>query len=273
MILVTGATGNVGRPLVELLATAGARVRAITRNPQPALPAGVEFQPDISFTGVSALFLNARATERSFDDLLARARVQGVRRVVVLSAINVDDDVRAQPSRFRGDFNKEAEAAAIGSGLDWVSLRPTIFCSNSIGMWAPQIRAGDTVYGPYAEATSAPIDERDIAGVAARALLGDDLLGRTVELTGPRSLTQREMVGIIGGTIGRSLTYQEVPAEVARQRAIAGMPEGFVDALLRMQAKTVGHPATVTGGVAAILDRPALEYAQWVADHKEAFQP
>ncbi len=107
----------------------------------------------------------------------------------------------------------------------------------------------------------------------ARALIDDDLLGCKVELSGPQSLTQQEMVGVIGETIGRSLTYREVAPEVARQGLIVGgLPDRFVDALLRMLARSIDHPARVTDEVAKILGRPALPYAEWVADNKEAFQ-
>src|SRR4051794_15997676 len=101
MILVTGATGNVGRRLVRLLTTQGARVRAGTRNPDTVLPPGVEASS--SLDGVTSLFLNPRAVGKSVGYLVAHACAVGVRRIVALSAINVDDDLSAQPSRYRGD--------------------------------------------------------------------------------------------------------------------------------------------------------------------------
>jgi uncharacterized protein YbjT (DUF2867 family) len=276
MILVTGATGNVGRPLVELLVAQGARVRAGTRNPQPELPDGVDIESSAapSLDGVTTIFLNARAVGETVDDLVARARMRGVRRIVALSAINADGPHEVQPSRYRGDLNKEVETAAVDSGLEWVSLRPTVFCSNAIGMWAAPILAGDTVYGPYPTASWAPIDERDIAGVAARALLDDDLLGRKIELTGPQSLSLREMVEGIGDVIGRRLTYREVPPDAARRRYTEmGAPDGFAGALVAFLATCAEERATVTGEVERILRRPALTFARWVADNKEAFLP
>jgi uncharacterized protein YbjT (DUF2867 family) len=270
MILVTGATGNVGRVLVRLLTAYGAEVRAGTRNPDAVLPPGVEASS--SLDGVKSLFLNPRAVGKSVDDLVAHACAVGVRRIVALSAINVDDDLDAQPSRYRGDLNREVEAAAVRSGVEWVSLRPTMFNSNTIGLWAAQVRAGDTVYGPYAAAPWAPIDERDIAAVAAKALLTDDLLGRKVDLTGPESLTQAEMVATVGDVLGRDLTYQEVSAEIAKERyARAGLPAGFGDALLGLLAGSLGRPARVTGEVEAITGRPATTFADWVTEHNEAF--
>ncbi|HEX3647700.1 MAG TPA: NAD(P)H-binding protein [Pseudonocardiaceae bacterium] len=282
MIVVTGATGNVGRPLIDLLLTGGARVRAVSRDPKAAaLPAGVAVvggdpsRPDTlagAFDGADAVYLNPRTVGRHAAEFLALAGRQGVRRVVVQAAINVDDDVTRQPSRYLGDFNREAERAAVASGLEWVSLRPTVFAVNSAVRWAGQIVAGDTVRGPNATATSAPVHERDVAAVAARALLSDDLLGRRPELTGPESLTDAQLVATIGDVIGRRLRYAELPVAAARQAMVAGgVSEDFVDALLAMQATTLGTPAVVTGEVPAILGRPALTFARWAADHASRF--
>ncbi|WP_211261197.1 NAD(P)H-binding protein [Pseudonocardia acaciae] len=283
MILVTGATGNVGRPLIDLLVNEGAGVRAVSRDPGAAgLPAGVEVvagdpsRPDTitaHLSGVTSVFLNPRAVGTAAGELVDLLKRHEVTRVVTVSAINCDDDPARQPSRYRGELNKEVEDAVVGSGLEWVSLRSSLYASNGIGQWAAQIRAGDVVFGPYAAATAAPIDERDIAAVGARALLGDGLLGRRVELTGPDRLTQREMVTTIGDAIGRSLRYQEIPPDGARNAIVGiGFPEGFADALLAMQAGSIERPAPVTGEVATILGRPALAYARWAADHAEAFQ-
>jgi uncharacterized protein YbjT (DUF2867 family) len=282
LILVTGATGNVGRPLIDVVVGEGTEVRAVTRNPQVAgLPTDVEVvEGDPSrpgmiapfLEGVTALFLHPRAVGLAAGELLALAREQGVKRVVVLSAINVDDDLAEQPSRYNGDRNKEVEDAAVGSGLEWVSLRASSFATNTLLMWDAQIRAGDVVRGPYATFAEAPIHERDLAGVGARALLTDELVGRKLELTGPQSLTHEEMVAIIGDVMGRPLRYEEIPPEVVKQGMVQrGFREPFVEALMARYARGVGQPAPVTGEVEKILGRPARTYAQWVADHADAF--
>lgn len=282
MILVTGATGTIGRPLVEALAGEGAAVRAVSRDPGKAgLPAGVEVvegDPGRPGTvaplleGVTSLFLHPRAVGEAAADLLALARERGVRRVVVLSAVNVDDDPSEQPSRFQGDRNKEVEVAAAGSGLDWVSLRSATFAANSLLMWAPQVRAGDVVVGPYASFAEPLVHEGDVALVAARALLGATPPGVKLSLTGPQSLSQAEFVAAIGEVIGRPLRYQEVPAEAFRQGMIQrGLPQPFVDALLARYDRGVGPAEAVSDQVHKILGRPARSYADWVADHAAAF--
>jgi len=195
-----------------------------------------------------------------------------VRRLVALSAINADDDFARQPSRVRGDRNKEVEELAVGSGLEWVSLRPTVFASNFAGMWGPQLRAGDVVGGPFASASMAPIVDADIAAVAAAALLGDDLVGRRIPLTGPEALTNTELVETIGAALGRALTYHELPPESVRQRFLGiGLPAAFADAYLGLLGQTVSEPALVTDEVEKILGRPATTFARWVSDHRDLF--
>ena len=271
-IVITGATGNVGRPLVTALVDAGAKVRAISRRPQSAgLPAEVEVVESASeaVAGASAVFLNSRALGSELAAVVDEARREGVTRLVALSAINADDDFSRQPSRFRGDRNKEVEQLSVDSGLEWVSLRPSVFVTNFVGMWSAQIAAGDIVRGPYAAASSAPIVESDIAEVAARALLTDDLVGQKIPLTGPQSLTNVEMVDIIGAVLGRPLQYQEAPNSLVRQRFVGlGFPPEFGDAYIAMLATTIDQPAVLTDGVQQILGRPAQSFEQWVVEHK-----
>jgi uncharacterized protein YbjT (DUF2867 family) len=286
MLLVTGATGTIGRPLIDTLVNEGAKVRAVIHGPQAAnLPAGVEaVEGDLArpatiapfLDGVTALFLHPRAVGLAAGELLALARQRGVRRVVALSATNVDEPLDEQPSRYQGDRNREVEDAAVASGLAWVSLRASSFASNTLRAWGPQIRAGDVVRYPYASFAEALIHQQDLAEVAARALRSDDLVarrGRRLELTGPQSLTHQQLVAIIGEVLGRPLRFQELPPQAAAQGMIAnGLPGPFVQALMARYAREVRLAAPVTGEVERILGRPARTYAEWVADHAAAFR-
>ena len=277
-IVITGATGNVGRPLVAELAAAGARVRAVTRTPKAArFPEGVEVVGSAAdaLSGASAVFLNSRALGPEIDalpDVVAQCVDAGVTKLVALSAINADDDFSRQPSRFRGDRNKEVEQLVVDSGVAWVSLRPSVFATNFAGMWSAQIRAGDVVAGPYAEASSAPIVENDISAVAARALLTDELVGQQIPLTGPQTFTNAELVEVIGAVLNRPLRYREIPPDVVRQGFIGlGFTAEFADAYMAMLAETVDKPALVTWDVEKILGRPALTFAHWVSQHRAVF--
>jgi uncharacterized protein YbjT (DUF2867 family) len=274
-IVITGATGNVGRPLVSELVRAGAAVRAVSRHPAAAgLPSEVEVVANASgaLAGATAVFVNSRALGPGLAHFVARARSVGADKVVALSAINVEDAFSRQPSRFRGDRNLEAEQLAVGSGMTWVSLRPEVFNTNFAGMWAGQIRAGDSIAGPYAWASSAPIAEADISAVAARALLTDELDGQRVPLTGPQALTNVELVAALADMLGRPLRYVEVDRPVVRERLGAiGFPAEFADAYVAMQARAVEHPALVTHDVEKILGRPAQPFADWALQHIELF--
>lgn len=274
-ILVTGATGNVGRPLVNHLAAAGAHVRAVTRQPDTA-----DFPPSVTryrsaveaLEGADAMFVNSRALGEAMGSTIEAARAAGVTRLVALSAINADDDFSRQPSRFRGDRNSEAEQCAVQSGLEWVSLRPSVFATNFAGMWAPQLHLGDVVNGPFASASVALIADGDVAAVAAQAFLTDDLLGQAIPLTGPQALTNVELLDTIGAVLGRSLTYREVPPDLVRQRFIAlGFGSEFADAYIAMLEPTIDRPALVTHDVEKILGRPAEPFARWVSDNRHLF--
>lgn len=282
MILITGATGLIGTQLVQRLTAAGAKVRAVTRDPAHAtLPDDVELVPGdpsrpatiaAALDGVQSIFLNPRAVGTAAQELLGLAREHGVRKAVALAATNVDDDTSRQPSRYRGDYNREVEAAVIDSGLDWVSLRPSMFASNTIGLWAEAIRAGDVIRMPYPDAAWAPVAEADLAEAASVALLTDRLLGRKVELTGPASLTQAQLVEIIGKAIDRPLRVERVSPELAESRLLSqGFPIGFVRALLALQAEYSTHPAPVSDELADILGRPARTFPAWVGDNAAAF--
>jgi uncharacterized protein YbjT (DUF2867 family) len=282
MILITGATGLIGRLLVTILSAEGVKIRAVTRTPATAkLPAEVEVvagdpsRPDTiaaALDGVTSLFLNPRAVDTAAAPLLALARQRGVRKVVALSAMNVEDDEDRQPSRQRGDYNRETEIASVESGLGWVSLRPSMFASNAIGLWADPVRAGNVIKLPYPKAAWAPLHDNDLAEIAARALLADDLLGTRPRLTGPESLTNEEMIAMIGAAIGRPLRSEQVsPAESEKHLLAKGFPAGFIASLGALQAEFSTHPAVLTSDAADILGRPPRTFATWAEDNAAAF--
>jgi uncharacterized protein YbjT (DUF2867 family) len=278
MILVTGATGTVGRALVDVLVEQGADVIAVTRSPERAgLPAqarvvgGDPSQPETlrdALRGVEAVFVNPAATGEGTGALLALAKELGAQRVVLLSG-------SAAESGDEGDFLvryfKGYEQAVELSGLPWTILRPGDFAANALG-WAPQIRTTGLVLGAYAESASAPIHERDIAAVAALALQSPDHAGRTYTLTGPISLTQRERVAVIGEAIGSPASFVEVyPAQAKAGLMSHGFAEPIAETMLKYQAAAVDEPAPTTTTVEELLGRPALTFAAWVADHAAAF--
>ncbi|GAA3081281.1 uncharacterized protein YbjT (DUF2867 family) [Kribbella aluminosa] len=279
MILITGGTGTVGRPVVSSLAERGAAIRVVGRS-VAEVPAGVErFAADLgdlaavapALKGVDVLFVHPRAVGEQAADLVALAAENGVRRVVVMSAINVDDDPALQPSRWNGDRNREVEAAVVAGGLPWVAVRPTSFAANTVGLFGAQIRYGDVVRAPYADFAEALVDEADVSAVLAEVLTDDRWDGQRLAVTGPEALTQRQLVDVIGTVLGLPLQFQEVPAEAAVRGMVAnGLPEAFANALMDRYAKGVMAAATDT--VEKVLGRPPRTFADWVAAHRDAFQ-
>ena len=280
MILVTGATGNVGRALVDALAADGQAVRGMTRRPESAgFPAGVEAvygdagEPDSlteAFRGVRRAFLMTAqppgsAPTPTHDAALAEAaRRAGVEHVVKLSVYHVDPD---------GDplsaWNAAAEKAAT-DGLPATVLRPGRYMSNALH-WVPMIGRGDTVYVPFAHRLAASIDPADIATLAAAALTTDTHVGAVYQLSGPAALTPVEELAILGAALGRKLEAVEPPVSAFRDGMIgSGMSPEVVDAVLDQSIHS-DLGAQVLPGMAELLGRPQTTFAEWVAANVKRF--
>ena len=277
-VLVTGATGTVGRQVASQLLPTDSRVRAMTRNPNAArLPVGVEVvrgdltipeSLDECVKGVDAIFLVWTAGPGSLAAAIERI-VKHVRRIVVLTSPHQTPHPFFQQPNPLAALHAEIERLVRASGVAWTVLRPGMFAANALFWWAPQIRAGDVVRWPYAEAATAPIDERDIAAVAVRALLEAGHNGADYVLTGPESLTQLEQVATIGEVIGRQLRFEEMSPEHARREL--PFPESVATMLLDAWKAAVGQPAYVTSVVAEITGRTARTFRDWVSDHSAEF--
>ncbi|BCM71778.1 MULTISPECIES: NAD(P)H-binding protein [Streptomyces] len=280
MIVVTGATGNVGRHVVTEVAAAGHPVRAVTRTATGAPPAPgarlVQANPAVPETmeealdGATALFLNYSAVRDATPQLLALAKKQGVRRVVLLSSAAVE---RA-PANPIAQLHRALEEAVEESGLDWTFLRPDMFAVNTIRFWGGQIRDHGVVRAAYGDAALAPIDERDVAAVAATALTDPSArhVGQRYPLTGPEALTQRRMVELIGAALGRPLRFEEI----TRDRAVAemaglGVPEPVAEGLLTMHEGFTREPMPVAPPTHLITGKPAHTFAQWARLHVSDF--
>ena len=275
-VLVTGATGNVGRQVVSQLLATDCQVRALTRNPAAAgLPLRVEVVcGDLTdadalgrcLDGVDGVFLVWTAPAAAAPAAVSRIAAHA-RRVVLLTAPHkTPHPFFQQPNPLQRLF-AELERLIEESGLQWTFLRPGMFAANALTWWAPQIRAADVVRWPYAAAPTAPIHERDIAAVAVRALLEPGHDGAEYVLTGPESLSQLAQVSTIGEVIGRSLRYEEIsPEEALRELPF---PAPAVRMLLDAWAAALGQPAYVTSTVAEITGRPARRFRDWVTDHVE----
>lgn len=277
MILVTGATGNVGRPLVAKLLEKQAQVRAVTRDPQAGrLPEGVDVAGgDLHFPqglagsldGVSAIFLNPAAIGDSTSEFLALAADRGVKRVVLLSSASVKDEPAGEDDPL-ALWHQNIEGAVRASGLAWTILRPVEFACNVLPQWAPQIRRAGMVFEAYSQATTAVIHERDVAAVAAQVLLSEEHENQTHLLTGPQSLTRAQMLAIVADTLGRPLTIQEIPREQALESMVEhAFPQPIAESILKLQQQSIGHDAYVSDAVERITGQPARAFSEWARDH------
>jgi uncharacterized protein YbjT (DUF2867 family) len=283
-ILVTGATGNVGRIVVERLLAAGATVRALTRNPgTAALPAGVEVakgdldEPatlSAALKGVERMYLFPVA--RTAREVVALAKEAGVRRIVVLSsgAVTVGLDTT---------FHLPVERAVEDSGLDWTHVRPGEFALNKLWLWGPSIRAESVVRHPFPEFAWYATHERDIADVATAALLEDGHAGRAYDVNGPDRLTCREQLRAIESAIGREIRLEVVTREQARALYVrqGGFAARNADFLLGFVDYSGGRQSDVERGAAttvplptaeAVTGRPARTFAEWAHDHAAEFR-
>jgi uncharacterized protein YbjT (DUF2867 family) len=276
MILVTGATGNVGGSVVRQLLEAGENIRALTRDPGAArLPAGVDVvggdlaDPSTlsgAFDGIDRMFLfPVPATAAAVTELAVRA---GVRRVAVLSSSAV-----TQPGdNMVSVMHRTVEDAVRRSGLDATFVRPGGFATNTLS-WARSVRAESVVRAPYPGAAMNSIHEADIAAVATAALLDDKHVGAAYHLTGPASVTQAEQVRAIAAATGREVRLEELTPERARAAMAQVMPAEIADLMLGYLAGSVDTVAEVLPTVEQVTGRPARTYAEWAVDHAADFTP
>ena len=279
-VLVIGATGRVGRGVVAELIAAGVPVRGLTRRPESAeLPPVVEVVAgdltvpeslDAALQGVSAVFLVWTAssdTVAAAVDRLARH----VPRVVLLSSPHRTPHPFFQQPNPLAVLHADIERAIAASTMEATIVRPGMFASNGIMWWADAIRTDGVIRWPYGTAETAPVDDRDISAVAARALYEEGHAGCDYVLTGPESLSQAEQVRIIGEAIGRPIRFQDVSPEEFRREMAGRWPPRALDMLLAAWGAAIGRPAFVTTTVADVNGSPARTFRQWAIDHAGTF--
>jgi uncharacterized protein YbjT (DUF2867 family) len=279
-ILVIGGTGTVGRQVLSRLAATGAQVRALVRNPGVArLPPQVEVVRgdltlpetlDRCLDGIDTVFLVWTAPAAAVAPALERITTHAKRIVFLSAPLKTPHPLFQQPNPLRA-IGEQIERLIEASGLQWTFLRPGMFAANALLWWAPQIRAGDVVRWPYLVVPTAPVDPRDIAAVAVRALCEDGHAGAEYVLTGPQSLTQFEQVSTIGRVIGRSLRIEEISPDEARRELLTIGPSVAVNMLLQAWAAAIGLPAHVTSTFAEITGAPPKTFLDWATENAAEF--
>ncbi|QYN37520.1 NAD(P)H-binding protein [Pseudonocardia sp. DSM 110487] len=266
MILVTGATGNIGRLVVDELLAAGATdIRALTNNPEKAaLPPEVEVVRGYLgrvetlhgvFDGVEKMYLAPlEATVREVTTLAAKA---GVRHIVDVSGP-------------KDSWWAPVATAVEESGVAWTHLSPGEFMDNSL-MWAEQIRTTGQVRDGYPDSANAQIDLGDIAAVAAVALLEDGHAGKEYLLTGPETLTRAEKVRQIGEALGREIPYITLDHDDAVAALEPSMGE-FARWYVEGMRDLTEHPQQANRVVEDVTGRPATTFAQWARRRVDEFR-
>ncbi|MGW0937495.1 SDR family oxidoreductase [Streptomyces sp. NPDC002666] len=279
MIVVTGATGNIGRPLTQALAEAGREVTAVSRH-TAAVPDGVRHMvADLAdpaglkpaLAGAEALFLllsgDLHAAGASPADIIGEAAASGVRRVVLLSTLGVV----TRPFGSTRIAMRELEDVLRESGLEWSILRPGGFASNAL-WWAESVRTQQLVAAPFGDVGVPIIDPADIAAVAAACLLDDRHIGGAYELTGPEVITPRGQTEALAAALGSPVTFHELTRAEAHAAMSRSMPGELADDTLDIIGSPSPAELAISPAVEQILGRPAHTFADWAARNVAAFR-
>ncbi|GAA2246031.1 MULTISPECIES: SDR family oxidoreductase [Kitasatospora] len=279
MIVVTGATGNVGRPLTRALAEAGQQVTTVSRH-AAAVPDGVRHlaadlaEPtslEPALTGAKALFLllsgDLHAAGASPADIIGQAATSGVRRVVLLST----QGVATRPFGPTRIAMRAVEDVLRESGLEWAVLRPGGFASNAL-WWAESIRARRVVAAPFGDVGVPIIDPADIAEVAAACLLEDQHTGGVYELTGPEVITPRQQAEAIAAALGSPVRFHDLTRDEAKAAMAQSMPAELAEDTLTILGSPNPAELRVSPDVQRVLGRAPRPFADWAARNIAAFR-
>ncbi|MFE7168008.1 SDR family oxidoreductase [Streptomyces sp. NPDC057616] len=281
MIVVTGATGNVGRSLVQSLAVAGEQVSATSRGISAAdVPQGVRHHradltdPEtlrLAFDGADALFLqNGGPSAHLLDPhaILDVAKSAGITRVVLLSS----QGAATRPeSASHGGTARAIEDAVTQSAPDWTILRPGGFDSNAYA-WAESVRTRRVVAAPFADVGLPLIHPADIAEVAAATLREGGHGGRILELTGPALVTPRQAAAAIGEALGEPVRFAELTRAEARAQMVRFMPGPVVDTTLDILGAPTPAEQRMSPDAEQLLGRAPRTFADWAHANVGAFR-
>jgi uncharacterized protein YbjT (DUF2867 family) len=279
--LITGATGDVGLRVVELLLKRGDRPRIFVRDEKKArLRFGDRvdiFLGDLAdpaslrtaLQSVDALFLvNTGPQIPVRDEGAAKvAKPAGVNHIVKLSSLDVEQGLAI------GAWHERGEAAIRAIEIPFTFVRPTGFMSNLLA-WAPSIKAEGVVRASTGDGRRAFIHSDDIAAVASKALTTREHVGESLAITGPEALTFADVTAKLGAAIGKRLTFQPISDEEARRRYAATRASSpDIDAHVSLwRAIREGRLAKITDNVERILGRKPIAIDQWAMENASAFR-
>lgn len=285
MILVTGASGTVGRPVLQEVIKLGRPAKAMYRSAEDArsAPAGVatviaDFTNPASLAnalkGVEAIYLVCSPIPQLVElesNVIEACKQAGVAHVVLNSALGAGDYSKSFPS-----WHRKVEDKLMASGLGYIVLRPNTFMQNIVTYSAPSIRTQGAFYSAMGDAKISFIDVRDIAAAAAKILTEPARhAGKIYEWNGPQALNYTEVAALISKVAGRPVQFVNIPEEAQRKAMLdLGMPDWQVNALLDLQRYYTAEKkgAEITPALEQILGRPAIRMEQYVNENKDAFR-
>lgn len=278
MILITGASGNVGGELTQQLLEMGQNVRVLTRDPQKlsALKGQVDLvvgdlaKPETlsaALTGIERLFLVTASTQQDMNVLKA-AKEAGVKHVVKLSTLEAADPHMTEHVK----WHRQREELIRASGLAWTFLRPTMFMSTALE-WTKSICQEDKIYYPGGEGKVPAVDPWDVAAVAAAALTGSGHEGQAYALTGPTALSFGEMAKVLGGVLGKPIEYVDISEQAAGEgMRKAGLAEYVIEGLIGTFAVIrTGRLAYCSDDVERITGHAPHSFEAWCRANRAAF--
>jgi uncharacterized protein YbjT (DUF2867 family) len=273
MILVTGATGTIGKATLAALQGAGQPFKIGVRNPAAISATGIDtvkldwddrdsYLP--AMQGIEKLFLLTPNSEHQLGYLvqaIAAAKRAGLKHIVRLSVMGADAD----PGIIIGRLHFAAEREIKASGIAWTVLRPTFYMQNFINYYGVNPQKDGEVYLPNGRGKAAWVDARDVGAAAAKVLTTSGYEGKVFDLTGPEALSTEEALAILSEELGHRYTYVDVPEEAARKAMEdMKMPLWLVDGFMELHALIKqGHAETVTDGVRTILGRDPSTLHEW----------
>ena len=282
MILVTGASGNVGGAVLQELLRAGAVVRAMYRSSEDAAKAAAGTNPviadfadraslDRALDGIDRVFLVCSPIPQLVEfesNMIEACRARGVRHLVQNSALGADTYGKSFPA-----WHHSIEEKVQASGIPATILRPESFLQNITTYFAGTINSQGAFYAAVGDAPIGFVDVRDIGAVAARVLTSDGHTGKTYTLTGPELLTYTQVAARVSAQLGRPVQYVAITQQQLRQSMRdMGMPPWQVEALADLQAYyTDGPGGVVTDDVRAVLGRAPIAIDQFLRDYAAAF--
>ncbi len=283
MILITGASGSVGKAVLQEASRKGSKFRAMFRSKQEAAkaPAGCEtVLADYSdkqslrnaLEGVTSIYVVCSPIPQLVElegNVLGVCKESGVEHVVLNSALGAGDFPKSFPS-----WHRKVEDKLKATGMSYTILRPNGFLQNIVAFNAPSIRAQGAFYAAMGDAKVSYLDIGDIAVVAVKALQGGAHSGKTYELNGPEAISNHELAKRISRITGRAVNYVDIPETAQREAMLAlGMPEWQVTALLELQQYyRQGGGAKTDGLLQSLIERPPVSLDQYLMVNAAEFR-